>query len=202
MVLRRADLVRSTHNLPGHGSTEYSTTDTLGVAGASQVAPPNDSKRPPGNHFPSHFSFTWILLVYYRIYAEDGAIPSNTPVSPSDPFLGRIKVRSVPPPRTVKAVKRCIAKLENIKDRGSTNFFLTSYNQSSMDDADKLTFLNGTGPGSTAQEPLALVAKMSDSERSDLESGRGLELRVLQSLVQRLQGSDIVRPFNNLLFFS
>jgi hypothetical protein len=39
-----------------------------------------------------------------------------------------------------------------------------------MDDADKVVILNGTGPGSTPQEPLALVAKMSDSERSALES--------------------------------
>ena len=43
-----------------------------------------------------------------------------------------------------------------------------------MDDADKITILDGTGPGSTPQEPLALVAKLSDSERSALESdGRG-----------------------------
>ena len=43
-----------------------------------------------------------------------------------------------------------------------------------MGDADKVAILNGTGPGSTPQEPLALVAKMSDSERSALESdGRG-----------------------------
>ena len=39
-----------------------------------------------------------------------------------------------------------------------------------MDDADKFTVLNG-GPGSTPLEALALVAKMSESERSDLESG-------------------------------
>ena len=48
-----------------------------------------------------------------------------------------------------------------------------------MDDANKDIILNrsGTGPGSTPQEPLALVAKMSDSERSALESeGRGLLL--------------------------
>ena len=38
-----------------------------------------------------------------------------------------------------------------------------------MVDARKV-ILNGTGPGSTPQEPLALVAKMSDSERSALES--------------------------------
>ena len=44
-----------------------------------------------------------------------------------------------------------------------------------MGDADKIVILNdGTGPGSTPQEPLALVAKMSDSERIVLESdGRG-----------------------------
>ena len=42
-----------------------------------------------------------------------------------------------------------------------------------MGDADKI-ILNGTGLGSTPQEPLALLAKMSDSERSALESdGRG-----------------------------
>jgi hypothetical protein len=110
------------------------------------------------------------LLVYYRIYAEDGAILSKTSVASDDPFLGRIKARSVPPPRTVKAVKRSIAKVENIKDRESTSLFLTPYSQSPMDDADKVNILNGTGSGSTPQEPLALVAKMSDSERSALES--------------------------------
>ena len=41
-----------------------------------------------------------------------------------------------------------------------------------MDDAEKVTILNGTGPGSTPQEPLALVAKLSNSERSALESKR------------------------------
>jgi hypothetical protein len=60
--------------------------------------------------------------------------------------------------------------LENIKDRESISIFLTPYSESPMDDADKFTIHNGTGPGSTPQEPLALVAKMSDSERSTLES--------------------------------
>ena len=42
-----------------------------------------------------------------------------------------------------------------------------------MDDAGKVTIFNHTGPGSTPQEPLALVAKMSDSERSALDFGGG-----------------------------
>jgi hypothetical protein len=115
------------------------------------------------------------LLVYYRIYADDGAIPSKAPVAPDDPFLGRIIAKYVPPPRNVKAVKRSIANVENIKHRERTSLFLTPYSESPMDDADMFTIHNrGTGPGSKPQEPLALVAKMSDSERSALESdGRG-----------------------------
>ena len=60
--------------------------------------------------------------------------------------------------------------MENIKERESTTLYLTPYSESPMDDTEKVTILNGTGPGSTAQEPLALVAKMSDSERSAMES--------------------------------
>ena len=42
-----------------------------------------------------------------------------------------------------------------------------------MGDADKVTIHNrSTGPGSTPQKPLALVAKMTDSERRALESRR------------------------------
>ena len=72
-----------------------------------------------------------------------------------------------------------------------------------MDDAEKVTILNGTGLGSTPREPLALVAKMSESERSALESdGRvGLanfvEPNTTPSEVRR---SDLVRPFNKLSF--
>jgi hypothetical protein len=114
------------------------------------------------------------LLVYYRIYAEDGPIPSKTPVAPSDPFLGRIKIRFVPPPRNAKAVKCSIAKVENVEDSISTSLFLTSYSHSPMGDLDKFTILNDTFPGSTPEEPLVLVAKMSDSKRRALESdGRG-----------------------------
>jgi hypothetical protein len=76
----------------------------------------------------------------------------------------------VPPPRSVKAVKRSIANVENIKHCERTSLFLTTYSESPMDDADMFTIQNGTGPGSNPQEPLAFVAKLSDSERSALES--------------------------------
>jgi hypothetical protein len=76
----------------------------------------------------------------------------------------------VPPPRNAKAVKCRIVKVENIKDGERTSLFLTPYSESPMDEADMFTIHNGTGPGSNPQEPLAFVAKLSDSERSALES--------------------------------
>ena len=62
-----------------------------------------------------------------------------------------------------------------MNDPTTISLFLTSYSQSPMGDADKVTILNRTqaGPGSTPQNPLALVAKMSDSEQSALKSRRG-----------------------------
>ena len=135
---------------------------------------PSASQKHLQNIVSTHLLLTPILIcvniVYYRIYAEDGAIPSKTPVAACNPFLARINAKSVPPPRTVKVVRCSIAKVENISDRESTTLFLTPCSQTPMDDAEKVTI---TGLGSTPQEPLALVAKMSDSERRALESRRG-----------------------------
>ena len=62
-----------------------------------------------------------------------------------------------------------------MNDPTTISLFLTPYNQSPMGNADKFTILNRTqaGPVSTPQNPLVLVAKMSDSERSALKSRRG-----------------------------
>jgi hypothetical protein len=167
--------------LPGRDSVwqpEYSlSTDTTppshSLPGRDSVGKPDEvptlkySKRPSVS--PLHFSFECILLVYYRIYAEDGAIPLKTPTAAGDLFLGCINAISVPPPRTIKSVKGSIAEVENIK-HFNTTVFLTPYSQLPLSDAEKFTLL----PRSTPQEPLALVAKMSDSERTALESeGRG-----------------------------
>ena len=73
----------------------------------------------------------------------------------------------MPPPFTVKAVKGSIAQVENIKHL-NTSVFLTPYSELPLSDAAKVILL----PRSTPQEPLALVAKMSDSDRSTLEFER------------------------------
>ena len=130
------------------------------------------SKR-PSDCSPST-SHLWISIVYYRIYDEDGPTTSKTP-APGDPFLGRINAQFVPPPYrdTARAVKRHIAKMENINDRESSSLFTSPYSKSPMGNTDKVTALNRTASclGSTPQDPLAFVTKFSGSA---LESeGRG-----------------------------
>ena len=98
------------------------------------------------------------------------------PAAPGNPFLGRIKAISLPPPHTIKVIKNCTAKMENIIDCTSISLFLTPYSNSPMRDADMVAIHDPIGPGSTPQEPLALVAKMLDSEQSALESGGKGEL--------------------------
>ena len=61
----------------------------------------------------------------------------------------------------------------NLNDPTNIRLFLTPNMGSSMDDADKINILNHTGPGCTPQAPLAIVAKMSDTERNTLLSERG-----------------------------
>jgi hypothetical protein len=113
-----------------------------------------------------------MLAVYYRVYAEDGAIPSRNSATADDPFLGRIKANSIAPPHTVTSLKRCLAKFEAINDDAIIGLFLTPSSQSPMNSAGKVSLSSGTGPGSIPQEPLALVAKISDSDQRDLESGQ------------------------------
>jgi hypothetical protein len=128
------------------------------------------------------------MAVYYRIYTEDGAIISKTSATTDDPSLGCITATSVPPPHNVISLKRVIAKVENI-NLTRTSLFLTPSSQSPVDDTLKLSILSRTGPGSLPQEPLALVAKLTASERSALKSDRSgfastLELKTATSNIQ------------------
>jgi len=110
--------------------------------------------------------------LYYRVYTEDGAIPSNAPLDAGDPYLARILAKSVAPPHTVSSLKRCLSKVESIVNHRKTSLFLSTSSQTPMDDGHRLSLLNGSGPGSTPQEPMALVVKSSESERNTLAGAR------------------------------
>ena len=64
-----------------------------------------------------------------------------------------------------------------------------------MGDVDKITILSRSGPESTLQEALAVVAEMLVFERSTLELGGRGWLASLQNLIQWLQRIDVVCLF-------
>ena len=113
-----------------------------------------------------HFFAGTIFLVYYRVYTEDFAIPSKVPVNPEDPYLARIVAKSVAPPHTVSSLKRHLCKVEGITNHQDSSLFSTPLSQLAMDNSYRPSVLNDSGSWSTPQEPFALVAPLSESDRN------------------------------------
>ena len=105
-----------------------------------------------------------LLEVYYRVFFEDGAVPTLHSATPDDPFLRRALATSIAPPHNLDSLKRCLAKHEDIDHRRqSFSLFLTRSSSSPMDNTSEIDILKPSGTGSTPQEALALVMKLPDS---------------------------------------
>jgi hypothetical protein len=74
--------------------------------------------------------------VYYRVYSAGGDVPSKKPADPDDPSLGRIKVDSIPPPRTVASMRRIISRVEKYPQflPWHPKLFVNMFSESPMDD--------------------------------------------------------------------
>ena len=151
-------------------SFQYTASDAAAFSEEINTSDPRYRKRNSSMHhtFPTNAFF----VVYYRVYTEDGAIPSKTPLNAGDPYLARILAKSVAPPHTVSSLKRCLSKVESIVNHRQTSLYLSTSSQTPMDDGHRLSLLNGSGPGSIPQEPMALVVKSSESERNTLAAVR------------------------------
>jgi hypothetical protein len=99
--------------------------------------------------------------VYYRVYAEDGAIPSVNPVFSDDPYLGRILAHLVAPPHIVINLKNTLSVLENIDGSVPMSLFGTASSQTPMDDTACVSILAYPGLGCTSDKPIALLAAFS-----------------------------------------
>jgi hypothetical protein len=107
-----------------------------------------------------------ILEVYYRVYAEDGLIPSANPAYSDDIYLGRILATRVSPPHAAINIMHCLSGVESIDEGVATTLFLTASSLSPMDNNDRVSILAYPGPGCTPDKPMVLVAKFSASEHS------------------------------------
>jgi len=106
--------------------------------------------------------------IFYRVFAEDGAIPSSNPVYSDDPSLGRIVAKLVTPPHTALNLKRCLSGIENIDVNIMTSLYISASSQTPMDDSGRVSILAYPGPGCTPSEPLALVARCTAAGRGPL----------------------------------
>lgn len=93
--------------------------------------------------------------VYYQLYAKHTLTPSST--NPDNPYVGRINIRDLGPPRSVAIVKKCILTLEKIDVSNNATVFLKAGDSNPVTD-DGLRILRAAGnPGRSADAPIAIV---------------------------------------------
>jgi hypothetical protein len=120
-----------------------------------------------------------VASVYYRVYTEDGAIPSKHPLDSNNPYVARIEAHLVTPPHTVASIKRYLSKVEKLGDRCTTRLYTSASSATPAEDGEHVAILTGTGPGSTPEQPLALVrVEDSDSKKANRQSGLWLFRKV------------------------
>jgi len=110
--------------------------------------------------------------VYYRVYTEDGAIPSKSPVYSDDPYLARIWAKQVALPRTVTSLKRCLSAVESISNHNGTSLFVSAKSETAMDAMSPISLTSRSFPGSTPDDPMILFAKGVDGESERLGAHR------------------------------
>ena len=113
--------------------------------------------------------------VYYQVYSEGEAIHAKTSFTEEDPFIGRIVSQRVAPPHTAASIKRFLSKQENISDHNCTNLYATIFSHSALEDGCYASVETGDGPGSSPQQPMALVIsdppKKTKKEVEKIEAG-------------------------------
>jgi hypothetical protein len=107
------------------------------------------------------------LVVYYRVYTENGLLLSKSDAVTDDPSLGRILGMAVTPPHTVLSLMKCLRYVEGFAGTDLVELFDSCAAQLPMDDSDRSTIslLTVSGPGSLEHEPLALVVRNGGRRR-------------------------------------
>jgi hypothetical protein len=106
------------------------------------------------------------LLVYYKLFDEEGRLNVREPVYSNNPYIGRLDANEIPPPHTVRTlVERICAKEEKgfgihweSDDAFSTVLFetISSPKAYNLQDPEPLSLLSPDRPGSRPEDPLVL----------------------------------------------
>ena len=110
--------------------------------------------------YPSHCSYPPRLLgVYYRVFFDGGAVPTQHPATPDDPFLGRVLATSIAPPRNVDSITCGLMTHEDVVNHRdqSIGLYSTESGLSTVIDNSGIDILNHAGTGSTPGDALDVV---------------------------------------------
>jgi hypothetical protein len=96
--------------------------------------------------------------VYYVVYADNYAMPSNVAFDPEEPSLGRIRVDSVAPPHSPTSIKQCISRVERKPTLAlwHANLFADTSCGGTPLKEGHISLLTD-GPGLNPNEPMAIV---------------------------------------------
>ena len=83
-------------------------------------------------------------------------MPSKVAVDPELPSLGRIRVDSVAPPRSLTSIKRCISRVERNPVLAYADLFANRSSSTPLQETH-ISILRIDGPGRSPNEPLAIV---------------------------------------------
>ncbi|KAF8205225.1 hypothetical protein K438DRAFT_1964311 [Mycena galopus ATCC 62051] len=131
---------------------DYATDagDDWAPSGSPDATPPILQHRTGPSAFEPRY-------VYYSVYAPEGMLRwlKN---SQENPFVGRIKATSVPPPHTIASLKRALVQAEGLPDSigDLTALFQTRDSRTPLATTARVNIFNGD-VGATAKTPMALV---------------------------------------------
>ncbi|KAJ7804071.1 hypothetical protein B0H14DRAFT_2886032 [Mycena olivaceomarginata] len=141
--------------------------------------------------------------IYYHIYAPDGILRCKKRLE-ANPFIGRVKTISVPPPHTVASLKRALVQAEGLPDPVGdlTGLFPSRDARAAMDLNARVDILAGNF-GATAETPVALVFLNSPvqslivASEDDVGDYLGSESTLLYYRLYNRGGEEkSVRPFD------
>lgn len=100
------------------------------------------------------------------MFAKDELLESRRPIYSNDRSIGRILVKSIPPPHTVRSIARVLRQIEGFKASDTSQLFRPLSSQTPENDSTHISLSSHSLPGLSAQQPLALVVQSQASLRS------------------------------------
>jgi hypothetical protein len=104
-------------------------------------------------------------LVFYVIFVDDETVLPNIRASLDEDSdnkdIGCILGARVPPPQTIKSLKKAICKAEQMPDPGAFDLYGTVENDEALDEGQKLLLSSAQYPGFDPADPIVLVNKES-----------------------------------------